>query len=123
MHGQAEERLLLEIKYKLGLAFGHILKIVQLPAPQQREGVDLIPLGQREGTIRLRVGGKFTAVEILKKIDIAQQVDISSAIDVVCEKKPLLEGHTVAVLRLGLCWLSRRFDRSHILCLKNIIRS
>ena len=121
LHRETEEGLLFEIKNKLGLALGHILEIVHLPAAEQRERVNFIPFCEREGIVRLRVGGEFLAVEILKKIDIAQHIDVSRSINVIGKEEPLLESDAVAVGCFGFRRLAGGLYRSHILRLKNIV--
>ena len=119
---QPEERLVLKVKDQLGLSLGGVLKIIHLPAAEERERVVLIPFGEGERGVGLRVVAVILRVEILEKIDIADPVHIGRSVDVIGEEKSLLEGNPVAVCGARLCWLAGGFDGRHIFRFKNIVR-
>ena len=55
-----QKSVLLEIEYQFGQALGGILKVVDLPASEESERVEFIPLCEREIAIGLRIETEFT---------------------------------------------------------------
>ncbi len=121
VYGQAEEAVLLEVEDGLRQALGGILKVIELPAGDEREGVKLIPLGEAQVAVRVGIDAELGGVEILEKVDVAQEVQICRGVDVIGDEKAVLEGDAVTVRRAGLGGLTRSRDGLYVLRLVDIV--
>ena len=103
---QPKKAVLLKIEDQLGEPLRGVLKVVDLPASDQVEGIEFVPFGNRNEGVGLRINSEQVRIIGLEKIGVAKKIYIGGRVDVVSYEKPVLKANAVApVCAVSYSWL------------------